>query len=209
MTEEEWVACFEPLELLESVREAAPFEQLWRYVVLSLRGIGADQPAESLERLVTEGVNEHNLAVQRAPFWVQSQRTSGGGYSQGRKPVRIPAATQRARAVLAAFQIDAKTSAAAVTRETQHLLQREQCDWLKCLFPNPFRPVTFAPEWRTDTAIALARTMYEAREFGAMPILADALQDAGCDNDDILNHCRAPGAHVRGCWVCDLVLGNS
>jgi hypothetical protein len=63
-------------------------------------------------------------------------------------------------------------------------------------------------EWVTDTALSLARQMYESREFSAMPILADALQDAGCDNDDILNHCRAPGAHVRGCWVCDLVLGK-
>jgi hypothetical protein len=73
---------------------------------------------------------------------------------------------------------------------------------------NPFRPVSFLPEWRTDTAVTLARQMYEARDFSAMAILADALQDAGCDNDDILNHCRQPGEHVRGCWVCDLVLGK-
>jgi hypothetical protein len=66
----------------------------------------------------------------------------------------------------------------------------------------------FASEWRTDTAVALARTMYESRDFGAMPILADALQDAGCDNDDILTHCRGDGPHVRGCWVVDLVLGK-
>ncbi len=76
------------------------------------------------------------------------------------------------------------------------------------IFGNPFRPVAFAPEWRTDTAIFLARQMYESRDFSAMPILADALQDAGCDNDDILNHCRGPGPHVRGCWVVDLVLGK-
>ena len=50
--------------------------------------------------------------------------------------------------------------------------------------------------------------MYESRDFSAMPILADALQDAGCDNDDILNHCRDPVRHVRGCWVVDLVLGK-
>ncbi len=74
---------------------------------------------------------------------------------------------------------------------------------------NPFCPVTFSSEWRTDTAIALARQMYESREFSAMPILADALQDAGCDNDDILDHCRGDGPHVRGCWVVDLVLGKS
>jgi hypothetical protein len=71
---------------------------------------------------------------------------------------------------------------------------------------NPFRPVTFALSWRTDTTLTLARQMYESRDFSAMPILADALQDAGCDNADILNHCRGPGPHVRGCWVVDSVL---
>jgi hypothetical protein len=69
------------------------------------------------------------------------------------------------------------------------------------------RSLAFAEEWRTDTAVALARTMYEAREFSAMPILADALQDAGCTNELVLAHCRAEDqVHVRGCWVVDLVL---
>jgi hypothetical protein len=78
------------------------------------------------------------------------------------------------------------------------------------LFGNPFRPATFDPAWRTSTAVALARGMYESRDFGAMPILADALQDAGCDDEDILDHCRdATQVHVRGCWVVDLVLSKS
>jgi hypothetical protein len=86
---------------------------------------------------------------------------------------------------------------------------RLQVELLRDIFGNPFRPVAFSPEWRTDTAVSLVRQMYDSREFGAMPILADALQDAGCDNDDILNHCRGPGLHVRGCWVVDLVLDKS
>lgn len=81
-----------------------------------------------------------------------------------------------------------------------------QAGFLRDLFGNPFRPVAFNSDWRTDTVVALARQVYGAYEFGAMPILADALQDAGCDSDDILNHCRSDGPHVRGCWVCDLVL---
>jgi hypothetical protein len=81
---------------------------------------------------------------------------------------------------------------------------------LRDIFGNPFRPVTFDPVWRTSTAVALAKQMYDTRDFGAMPILADALQDAGCTSDDILNHCRDPHAtHVRGCWVVDLVMGKS
>jgi hypothetical protein len=73
---------------------------------------------------------------------------------------------------------------------------------------NPFRPVTLDRAWLTSTVVALARQMYDARDFSPMPILADALQDAGCDNEDILGHCRGPGPHVRGCWVVDLVLGK-
>jgi hypothetical protein len=83
-----------------------------------------------------------------------------------------------------------------------------QCDTLRCISGNLFRPVTFYSSWRTDTAIALAQQMYDSRDFGAMPILADALQDAGCDSEDILNHCQGNGPHVRGCWVVDLVLGK-
>jgi hypothetical protein len=81
-------------------------------------------------------------------------------------------------------------------------------DLLKCVFGNPFRPIAFDPDWRTSTAVTLARQMYEGRDFAAMPILADALQDAGCDHPDVLAHCRGGGPHVRGCWVVDLVLGK-
>ena len=54
--------------------------------------------------------------------------------------------------------------------------------------------------------LGLAHRVYHSRDVGAMPILADALQEAGCENEDVLNHCRGPGSHVRGCWVVDLVL---
>ena len=60
----------------------------------------------------------------------------------------------------------------------------------------------------TSTVVALARGIYESRDFSAVPILADALQDAGCENADVLEHCRGEGPHVRGCWVVDLVLGK-
>ncbi len=64
-------------------------------------------------------------------------------------------------------------------------------------------------EWRSSTVVALAEGIYQDRAFDRLPILADALQDAGCDNDDILTHCRSDGPHVRGCWPVDLLLGKS
>ena len=80
--------------------------------------------------------------------------------------------------------------------------------FIRDIFGNPFRPASFSPAWRTSTALTLARQMYESRDFSLMPILADALQDAGCEAEDILAHCRGEGPHVRGCWVVDLVLGK-
>jgi hypothetical protein len=83
-----------------------------------------------------------------------------------------------------------------------------QCDLIREVFGHPFRKVRFNKKWRTDTVLSLARQMYESRDFTAMPILADALQDAGCNSADILDHCRGAGPHCRGCWVVDLVLGK-
>ncbi|WP_246173617.1 hypothetical protein [Limnoglobus roseus] len=79
---------------------------------------------------------------------------------------------------------------------------------LRDIFGNPFRPVACDPAWRTSTAVGLAEVIYDDRAFDRLPILADALQDAGCEDADILAHCRGDGPHVRGCWVVDLVLGK-
>jgi hypothetical protein len=71
---------------------------------------------------------------------------------------------------------------------------------------NPFRPVT--PAWQSDAVVRLAQAIYDERAFERLPILADALAEAGCDHAAILEHCRGPGPHVRGCWVVDLLLGK-
>jgi hypothetical protein len=96
-----------------------------------------------------------------------------------------------------------RRSARAVVRES-----RCQADFLRCILGNPFRPVSFESASRTPTVLSLATSSYTERDFGTLPILADALEDAGCDNFDILDHCRQPGGHVRGCWVIDLLLGK-
>jgi hypothetical protein len=74
--------------------------------------------------------------------------------------------------------------------------------------PDPFRPLHFEERWRTSNTLDLARTIYEERAFDRLPILADALMDAGCSDATTLSHCRSAGDHVRGCWVVDLVLSK-
>jgi hypothetical protein len=79
---------------------------------------------------------------------------------------------------------------------------------LRDVFGDSLRPSTFDPRWRSADAVGLARGIYEDRAFDRLPLLADALMDAGCDDEQVLGHCRSAGPHVRGCWVVDLVLGK-
>ena len=92
--------------------------------------------------------------------------------------------------------------------EDESLPTESTANLFRELFGGPFRPIALAPSWLTSDVLTLATGIYANRAFDRMPILADALQDTGCDNDDILNHCRQPGGHVRGCWVIDLLLGK-
>ena len=72
-----------------------------------------------------------------------------------------------------------------------------------------FRPCTFDARWRTATVTGIAQSLYESKDFSAMPILADALEDTGCAAKEILEHCRAGNRHYRGCWVIDLLLAKA
>jgi hypothetical protein len=100
----------------------------------------------------------------------------------------------------------------AFAREAARAAEPGQVVLLRDIFGNPFRPVSVDPAWLawSDGAVVrVARAIYEERAFDRLPILADALMDAGCDNQVILDHCRDAGPHVRGCWALDLILGKA
>lgn len=86
------------------------------------------------------------------------------------------------------------------------------CTLLRDIFgPLPFRPLTLPPSWlawKDGTVPKLAQAIYDDRAFDRLPILADALEEAGCTNADILSHCRGSGPHIPGCWALDLILGK-
>jgi hypothetical protein len=81
------------------------------------------------------------------------------------------------------------------------------CDLLRDVV-NPFFDEAVEPEWRSKNAVALAETIDRDRSYDMLPILGDALMDAGCTSERLLAHCRSAGPHVRGCWAVDLVLGK-
>jgi hypothetical protein len=84
-----------------------------------------------------------------------------------------------------------------------------QAELLRCIFGNPFRPVGLHPSWVTPAVTGLAETIYQERAFDLLPVLADALEEAGCDNAEILHHCRSKTPHARGCWIVDLLLARN
>lgn len=82
---------------------------------------------------------------------------------------------------------------------------------MDCVFGNPFRSVAIDPgrlAWHDGLIVSMAQQMYDSRDFTDMPILADALEEAGCTDASILGHLRGTGPHARGCWAVDLMLGK-
>jgi hypothetical protein len=101
------------------------------------------------------------------------------------------------------------TANSSESYETKRKLERQQqAALLRDVVQYPQSSVILDSTWLTSDVLALAEGIYQEKAFDRMPILADALQDAGCDNEDVLNHCRQPGEHVRGCWVVDLLTGR-
>lgn len=98
-------------------------------------------------------------------------------------------------------------------RTTTRLTEKaRQATLLRDVFGNPFRPAHAEPAWLTwndGTVVRMAKAIHDERRFDELPMLGDALEDAGCTDADILTHCRGPGPHVRGCWVVDLLVGKA
>jgi hypothetical protein len=226
VTEAEWLACEDPLAMLRFLHDARVARKLRLFACACRRRISGklfekDRAAiEEAERIVEEpgGTDELDRREIAAGgcfyscyvicYWAADPAVDQCSATASRAwNAAISAALDSASVVGEVYFEDSQTY--GDDDEAERREQKTQAELLRDIFGNPFRPVAFAPEWRTDTAVALARRMYESRDFGAMPILADALQDAGCDNEDILAHCRDTSlTHVRGCWVVDLVLGK-
>jgi hypothetical protein len=116
---------------------------------------------------------------------------------------RCPSKVREARAVITG---GGSSGAAAYQAE-----QQEQAELLRDLFGNPFGPVALEPAWllwNDGTVRKLAETIYDEWRWREMPVLGDALEEAGCAAPDVLEHCRQPGGHARGCWVVDGLLGK-
>lgn len=217
MTEEQWATTDRPNSVLYDIerngRQLLTNRKIRLFACGCYRLIWNQITLPSIHRLV-------ELAEARADRLIKQSELSKYRYAEGDPPRNSPDYLLQSytKSLLGSKVVPGYiawlTRSATNPERYQHGGQwqacPEQANLARDIFGNPFRPVAFDPDWRTSTAVALAQQMYDTRDFAAMPILADALQDAGCESPDILDHCRNPnGVHVRGCWVVDLLTGRS
>jgi hypothetical protein len=209
MTEAEWLAGTEPEQLLAFIRAKASERKLRLFACACCRriwGLLSDDRSRkavmTVERFADGLVTRQQLRAARAYAADAYAFAQGGSYY-------APAAHA---AACAAEEVGEAACCAAGHPAIRNIEETAQAALLRDLFGNPFPRITLNPAWLTGnggTVVQLAQTIYEERRFADLPILADALEEAGCSNPDILAHCRSEGPHVRGCWVVDLILGNS
>jgi hypothetical protein len=220
MTEAEWLATTRPYDLTHykasrSERKRRLLSCAFARRVLSLIPDERYRTAiEVAERYADGLATEQELRATRRTInnaWRNREFTEAGNHA-----ATAVLATLSKEAVGAVHSLEPAAAArASLTRPNWDAGHKEEslalCLLARDVFGNPFRPVIIDSAWLTwndGTIPKVAQAIYDERAFERMPILADALEDAGCDNADILNHCRQPGVHVRGCWVLDLLLGK-
>ncbi len=107
----------------------------------------------------------------------------------------------------------AESAAHGILRAAEVPVRPPAAELLRDIYFSPFRPVLAVDPawfaWSGGTVGQLARAVYDDRAFGRLPLLADALEDAGCVNRELLGHLRGRGPHTRGCWAVDLLLAAS
>lgn len=228
MTEEEWLGCEDPEAMLSEFRGrflqsgrklrllgVAACRRIWhllepkrrRYWHLS-RDRGSQLAVEVAEKFA-EG--EGTQAELQAAYEAASRSHHEAFFEKG----KILSSAEWAAELVAdpkAFFAATRACNFAWWAKDADLSERvAQARLVRDIFGNPYRVVAMKTDWLAwnDGAIPkLAQTIYGNRRFTDLPILADALEEAGCTDAAILEHCRQPGEHVRGCWVVDLLLGK-
>jgi len=164
---------------------------------------------ESAERFADGLEGQHWLDIERSAVFASSPRNT----PEWTADYAVFFAMERSAITAAKGAANCLASGAAIHSGTasRTVEKRIQCDILRDVMGNPFRTVWLDPRWLSPNdglVEKLSLGIYAENAFDRLPILADALEDAGCGDAGILAHCRGPGPHVRGCWVVDLILGK-
>jgi hypothetical protein len=223
MTEAEWLSCDDPEKMLEFVQEKGLLSErkarlfavsccrrIW-HLLTDERSRKVVEVAENYADGLAS-VEELCNAIDDADIaWDAAERLGPLAHTAAEAAMTVGKDWSSVAPQMAVWIIT-RDNAQVTWRPARYAEERVvQCRLLRDIFGNPFRPVSLNPSWlawNDDTVRRIAQAIYDDRAFDRMPILADALEDAGCMDQTILNHCRQSGEHVRGCWVVDLLLGK-
>lgn len=227
MTEQEWLACTDPRLMLEFLKGKVSERKVRLYACACCRRIWhllsspEHKNAVELAERFADGQatrEEMGVASEAAAEAANPGHEEGEDYQPGwacayASAPSIGSGFRVARAFCGSCDSHEEWSEWAICMfdnapPLDTRLSRVGCRLVQEVFGNPFDPITLDPAWVTPTVKNLANAIYDDRAFDRLPILADALEDSGCASHDILDHCRQPGEHVRGCWAVDLVLGQ-
>lgn len=210
MPEADWLRCVEPQAMLLEIAPRLSDRQLRLFAAACCRRVwqllpeGSRRTVELAERYADGLADAYEL---RACSETITQPRSATDYARAAANSCADPSVQ-----YFAFRVSLESVRAALLSEqpwsfdAQEKAETIQCSLLRDIAGNPFAPVEFSPPWRTRDVLAIAQRIYQQHDFAALPILADALTDAGCEDSAILNHCEQPH-HARGCWLLDRIRG--
>jgi hypothetical protein len=218
MTEPEWLACTDPTPMLEFLRGKASERKLRLFAVACCRRAwqalqAGDERACSVVEVAERYADGRpgGLLEVWAALSAPRKGRRGRPRRESLEAMDSVHGLGEESAWNAAMQVSAGVRA-LVSLDVVGAEQRAQAALMRDLFGNPFRPSPSLPPtvlaWNDGTVRRIAESIYEERAFGRLPVLADALLDAGCDDEELMQHCRSPEPHVRGCWAVDLILGK-
>lgn len=219
MTAAEWLTGTDPLPMLEAVWGKASARKFRLLGANCCRLSRVLRPGRADLALLDMAERNADGALTRFEYdhALRNYLAYARGHPIARKDPGDEAAYYTRAAVIAAADVgDAYTHAKWVlenigwaTRDAAPAgaTRAELPGLCRCVFGNPFRRAAVDPRWLSGAVVGLAEGIYADRAFDRLPILADALEEAGCDDADVLAHCRGPKPHARGCWVVDVVLG--
>jgi hypothetical protein len=223
MTEAEWLTSEDPWPMLEFLKGKASERKIRLFACACCRRIW-DLITEERHRKAVELVEQYVEGIANAEALGDAFRNAFRDNAPSGQDCAAAAASRTAYTpfdvrMAGVVSYDAAKAIAKAAdkrfyaegyncplRDTERAVQAHL---LRDSVGNPFRPVTVDVSFVKGFVTAIANGVYDQRAFDGMPILADALEDAGCADPEILEHCRGPGPHVRGCWVVDLLLGKS
>jgi hypothetical protein len=224
MTEAEWLVCTRPTPMLQFVQARVSPRKLRLFAAGCCRRIWALLPDERSRRAVETAewfadgtATAEQLAAARQVALAAADRSYGGDPAVFAADANADTAAWYTPVAAANRECSARlrTSSRSAWNTANKAAEAWQAALFRCLVGDPFRPVPRAKQrrrwqaWNNGTVVKLAQAIYDERAFANLPVLADALEEAGCQDADVLAHCRQPGEHVRGCWVVDVILGKS